>query len=59
MKGEAPAAYEEKLVPSSGRGPSITRSSAFCQDARCPIPPHPLRQFYHRPDKVVTLLDKI
>jgi len=24
-----------------------------------PIAPHPLRQFYHRYDKVVTLLDKI
>jgi hypothetical protein len=24
-----------------------------------PIAPHPLRQFYHRHDKVVTLLDKI
>jgi len=24
-----------------------------------PIPPRPLRQFYHRSDKVVTLLDKI
>jgi len=34
MKGEAPAAYEVKSVPSSGRGPSITRSTTFCQDAR-------------------------
>src|SRR5882672_6473641 len=60
MKGEAPAAYEKKSVPSSGRGPSITRSSASCQDVRYPyFPPRRLRQFYHHHDKVVSLLDKI
>ena len=60
MTGEAPAAYEEKSVPSSGRGPSITRSSAVlprCEDS--PIAASSPAAVLPRHDKVVTLLDKI
>src|ERR1700687_796770 len=59
MSGEAPAAYEEKSVPSSGRGPSISRSPAVCQEQdRRNCRPACAAALPQR-DKVVTLLDKI
>ena len=55
-------AYEKKLVPSSGKGSSISVSPAFCQGeerAGCIREPglHPHRVL-PRDDKVVALLDK-
>ena len=32
-------AYEEKLVPSSAKEPSITCSHAICQGGAAPVPP--------------------
>src|SRR6478736_10208016 len=59
MTGEAPAAYEEKSVPSSGRGPSISRSPAICQERGLPYSRSSGAAVLPRRDKVVTLLDKI
>ena len=60
MTGEAPAAYEEKSVPSSGRGPSISRSPALLPRCRiAAIPASSPAAVLPRRDKVVTLLDKI
>jgi hypothetical protein len=61
-------AYEKKLVPSSGKGSSISVSGAFCQeqrrhkqrpDAVDVSAPWRSRDGLPRNDKVVALLDKI
>ena len=54
-------AYEEKSVPSSAKGPSITCSHAVCQGGTptgCTLSPTNWAAAVRPPHSIVTLLDK-